>query len=401
MQRSVAAVRAGQKQKTNPAKQQGGTITDMKSFFWATTALYVALFPFISPAFAQRDITYGGDARAFAMGGAGIALVGDALNGGTTRVNPASLAFETQPFGVSFPSFALRGRGPVSLGSASNYLLRGQDLSDAASLTRDFASRDSDFAVNANVGFRAGKFEVGGYAVARGRIQPSETLKSWASGGQLGGLSGLATNARSDIFAAGYYTLPTVAAATTLPVRAENPYNFAVGGRVKYMTGIYTHYVADRNTLVGLSPITKAPEMNGRESLTKKGVGADLGFLMRRRDNTGPTFAAVLTNAINPNLRFDGTDRFGNTKKYNLLATTLALGAGLQLRNSTFAADLTNIGQGTPEFRAGAEQRFLGKFALRGGYSTSTSFTYGFSFFGLDIALGKRQPLEVVKTLSF
>ena len=44
------------------------------------------------PANAQ-DITFGGDARAFAMGGAGIAsLAGNSISGMGSRNNPASLS---------------------------------------------------------------------------------------------------------------------------------------------------------------------------------------------------------------------------------------------------------------------------------------------------------------------
>ena len=49
---------------------------------------------------------------------------------------------------------------------------------------------------------------------------------------------------------------------------------------------------------------------------------------------------------------------------------------------------------------AGVEQR-LGPLSLRAGYNSTNGYTYGLGLLGFDIALGNRQPLEVVKTLRF
>lgn len=352
-------------------------------------------------AWAQRDITYGGDARAFAMGGAGIALLNDSMNTGGTRTNPATLAYETQPIGVNFPSFALRGRGPISLGSASGYLLRGTSLSNAASLARDFASDDSDFAINANTSLRVGHIEISGFAVARGRIQPNASLRSWVDAGRPA--QNFPLDARSDIFAAGYYTLPTIASALVLPNPQKRPYNYAVGGRLKYMTGVYTHYIANAQTFLTGDDALPAGEMGGKKTLLKRGIGADLGLLARRRDGHGITGGLVIANAVRPSFTFDGTDRNGNNKRYDILQTTLSVGAGYSEHGTTFAADLVDITSAVDkgQLRLGAEQRFGGKIALRGGYNTANGFTYGIGFFGFDVAFGRRQSLEVVRTLNF
>lgn len=355
---------------------------------------------FCGAAAAQRDVTYGGDARAFAMGGAGIALLRNQGTGGS-RANPASLAFEKQPLSVNFPSVAIRANGPISIGSAYDYLSSGQSLDDAADLTRSLADRDSEFGINANTSIRFGKIEVGAMAVARGRLQPNESLRNWVAAGRPS--TAIPTDVRSDLFAAGYYTLPTIAGASTLPVPPSRPFNVAIGGRLKYMTGIYTHYVADFNTISRGSEPPLAPEMNGKESLTKKGVGVDLGVLLKQRGDDGYSAAFVVANALKPNLKFTGTDRNGLRRDYDLAVTTASLGAGYEKKGSAFAADLVDItqGAGDRQLRVGAEQRFGGNLAVRGGYSTATGFTYGVGFFGFDVAFGRRQPLEVVRTLNF
>jgi hypothetical protein len=352
----------------------------------------------MNTAHAQDDFTYGGAARAFAMGGAGLALMPEV---GGVRANPASLAFEKRDINLIWPSLGYRALGGVSLNNAAEYLLTGQDLPQAADLARRFAKKDSEFGINANAGIRLGKFEVTGYAVGTGRLQPNDSLRNWANTN--GNYNELPADGRADILAAGYYSLPSIAGALTLPAKKDSQHNYAVGLRVKYINAMYTHYIADQQALQGSADVLFAPEMGGKETLWKKGVGADLGFMMRPRKGDGISAALMIANALKPNIKFSGTDRNGLPKRYDLLVTTLSAGAGFQKRGTTLAADLVDLtgAGGDAQFRAGAEQKIVKGFALRGGYSSGGGFTYGGSLFGFDVALGKAQPLEVVRTINF
>lgn len=347
---------------------------------------------------AQDDITFGGAARAFAMGGAGIAI---APEKGGARVNPASLAYEKRDIAVSWPSLGYRALGGINLSDAGSYLMSGQDLGEAAELARQFAKKDSEFGINTYVGARFGKIEVSSYGVGTGRLLPNANLQAWAN--DPNAANTVPGEARADILAAGYYTLPSVSVATTLPAKSDSKHNYAVGLRLKYMNSVYTHYRAEASALNGTADAGLAPEMMGEEVLTKKGVGADLGFLMRPRKDSGITAAFIVANAIKPAFNFEGTDRDGNPKTYKLLTTTMSAGAGFQHKGTTLAADLVDItgASGDPQFRAGGEQRFFRSFAVRAGYSSAGGFTYGASIFGFDVALGRSQPLEVVRTINF
>ena len=363
-----------------------------------TALLGMALVGIGDAANAQTDITYGGDARYFAMGGAGVALLQERSG---SRINPASIAYESQPYALLYPTLGIRANG-ASSGNVTNYLINGQKRGDARDIARSFSKNDSDFGVNGTVGVRVGKVEVSGSAVGRGRIQPNAALSNWAKTSNDPAL--IPVNAQSDVFAAGYYTLPAIAFASTLPASSDSTRSYGVGARIKYMRGIYTHYVANADVLQNGGNAISARELGGKSNITRNGVGIDLGFLARpRKQQEHFSYAAVIANAVKPKFDFDGTDRDGNNKKYKLLATTITTGLAYQKDKTTFAADLSDItsSAGKAQLRFGAEQRIISNLYLRGGYNSSNGFVYGVGAFGFDIAVGRRQPLELVKTINF
>ena len=364
-------------------------------------------------AHAQGNYTFGGDARAFSMGGAGLAILQDRSG---TRPNPASLTFESRPFGLNLPSIGVRSNH-FDASSATNFITKGTKGDDATNVAIDFARKnvddDADFGINGNASLRIGKLEISGFAVGRGRLQPNDTLKAWSkNSGQLNDLTKPQYDqSRLDLIGAGYYTLPAVAFASTLPVAKSNPYNIGVGVRIKAMTSYYTHYIADAYALANqpsieggqVSKAFLAPEMNGKDYLKQTGVGADFGVLARPRSNQGVSYALVAANLINPGFKFDGTDRNGDPKRYDILKTTLSTGVAYQKKATTVALDWADMtgATGSAQLRAGAEQRIGNIFALRAGYNSSTGGTYGIGLFGFDVAFGKKVPLEVIKTLNF
>lgn len=366
----------------------------------ATALIGLAFLGAATPqnAHAQTDITYGGDARYFAMGGAGIALLQERSG---SRINPASIAYESQPYALLYPTLGLRAAGGASTGNVTNFLLNGQKLDDARDIAVSFGKQDSDFGINGNVGLRVGKIEVSGSAVARGRILPNAVFSSWSNGDKT---QQIPPGSQVDVFAGGYYVLPAIAGATTLPAKSDAVRSYAVGGRLKYMRGIYTHDTVNSLALINGGKASPAPELNGKDHITKNGIGLDLGFLARpRKPQAHASYAAVIANAIKPKFDINGTDRDGNFKKYKLLATTISTGMAYQKNNTTFAADLVDItsSAGKAQLRFGAEQKLISNLYLRGGYNSSNGFVYGVGLLGFDIAVGKRQSLELVKTLNF
>jgi hypothetical protein len=364
-------------------------------YFLAAVALALASAGSARAQFGS--VTIGGDARAFAMGGAGVATLG-----GPNRSNPASLAFDKGLIKFYPPSIGLRTGGALDrAGRALDYLASqssGGDTNTIEKLARDYARSDSNLGLNGSIGLRFGHIEVQASSVALARLQPSDSLRQWASSG-----GPLPDDLRADVLAAGIYSLPQIGAAVTLPDKnTERRYNVAVGGRLKYLNAVYTHQVLTSQNEEFKAE--NAVEMQGKDTLTKKGVGADIGVMFESRDQTIGRLSAgvVINNFLKPGLTIDGTDRFGNPVRYDLLARTISAGAGFQKGGLTAAADLVDItgAVGSAQLRAGAEQRF-GPIAVRGGYSSGTGFTYGFGIFGVDVAFGRRQPLELVKNIRF
>lgn len=351
------------------------------------------------------DITYGGDARAFAMGGAGIAATNQ--ENGARRFNPAALALEQGKFAVYVPSVGLRSTGGIGIGRVADFLTQTPDANEAVDLARDVGGEDSEIGINASLGFRVGLIEVTATGVGRGRILPNQALRSFVNaGGNLNDLNNLpaVSAARADVLAAAIYSLPTVSFAGRIP--SQNPTTAVeVGARVKYLNAVYTHYVADANALGGGGGALLAPEMNGDDTITKNGLGIDVGFLAHPRNAAagGFSYALVVNNLVRPGFTIAGTGRDGVLAEYNLLATTASVGAAYQKKSTTLVADLVDLTgeDGEVQLRLGAEQRVGGKLAVRGGYSSAQGFTYGVGVAGFDLAFGKRAPLEITKTLRF
>jgi hypothetical protein len=352
------------------------------------------------PAQAQLDTTAGGDARAFAMGGAGIALL-QAQNG--NRINPATLAFEEQPYSFYFPTFALRASNAISSGRGYQFLFHGQRPRDTVGIALDSEDGDGDFGVNSSLSFRVGQIEVGGFAVGRGRAQPNAQFIEWAMTARN---QPPPEGIRSDVLATGYYTLPTVTSAIKIPKRRglKASHHYAIGARLKYMRASYLHYIVDRAAVLNPNNVQLASEMNGRDKLTKSGFGMDIGIHMLPKNENGSISAAlVIANVINPGFTFQGTDRNDLPVAYNVLKTTATAGVGYRIGLTTLAGDLVDLtaSAGNRQLRFGAEQIVYPFVAVRAGYNTGTGFSYGLGLFGFDLAFGKRQPLEIVRTVNF
>jgi hypothetical protein len=359
-----------------------------------------------------QDYTLGANARTFAMGGAGIALTH--LNGTSGRANPASLAYERNNVLPTFPSIAMRSDGPTSSNAGSSYLLNGTREGDSISLAGQFGSAASDAAINGYAALRFGKFEVSSNAVGIVHVRPNAEWENWVANGH-NLINNLAVTAKTDVYAGGYYTMPGVAFANTLPNGLVGKKDtLAIGLRFKEVVGLYSHRIVqsgldssgNRSQIYG----TPAPEMGGASQLKANGFGADFGLLIRPRNTTGLSFGLVAGNFVKPKISFQSTDAVtGNTSRFDLIQSTISGGLAYESPfGLALVGDLVNIGSGrdlegnaTQDLRLGAEQKLFHTVSLRGGYSQLNGTTYGLGFFGLDIAFGSKVPLEVVRTLNF
>ena len=312
------------------------------------------------------DITVGGDARAFAMGGAGIAT--GASSGGASRNNVASLAFDTGNFRVYAPNLGIRSQGSVSQQRGFDYLLGLGSLGDAAKLVRDYGNRSSDFALNASAGVRLGHIEILTNGVGVGSIRPNSN------------------GSKTDVTLDGIYSFPSVGAATVLPGQ-KGRFLLAIGGRIKYANVVHSHLIVDSS-----GNATPAPEMNGQTTDTRQGIAGDLGLLLKERNGGPLSVGFSLANAVKPKSPISGAN----------FTTLASVGGGYTTKRIIFAADFVDLTQaaGKIQFRTGAEIK-LGLLPIRAGYSSATGFTYGTRILGVDVAASKRQPLEIGSSYRF
>src|SRR5207249_11193773 len=88
------------------------------------------------------DITFGGNARSYAMAGAGLAIIDRSER--NSLANPASLALYDRRFKFGFPRIGLHASG-IALDKAYNHLLKNPSANDAVSLARDFGGKNSEY----------------------------------------------------------------------------------------------------------------------------------------------------------------------------------------------------------------------------------------------------------------
>jgi hypothetical protein len=170
------------------------------------------------------------------------------------------------------------------------------------------------------------------------------------------------------------------------------------------MRAVYSHYVVTGTNVINDTDALRAPEMNGKDTLRRSGLGIDLGVLVRPHDRPdGLSAALVATNLIKPSLVFHGTDRNGAPFRYDLQPTSVSAGTAFRTGNALVAFDLVDIGSayGDVEARLGGEIR-AGRFALRAGYASGGGgLTYGVGIGSFDLAFGAHTPVAVTRSLNF
>jgi hypothetical protein len=241
--------------------------------------------------------------------------------------------------------------------------------------------------------------------VAQVFIQPNPALQAWAKNAN-GDVTQLATNpayagARADLLGAAIYSLPTIGVAERVSA-AGSPTRVEAGARIKLMRAVYTHYVVNSANIINNTAAAPAPELNGGSTLTQDGIGVDLGFLVHPSKYEGLSGALLITDAVEPNFVFNGTDRNGNPARYDLQPRSYSLGSAYAEGKMIFAVDVVDLSRayGNVQGRFGAEYTSK-KLSLRAGYSTARGFTAGFGWGILQFAFGARAPLEVTQTLRF
>jgi hypothetical protein len=343
------------------------------------------------------DLSFGGSPSA-GMGGAGLAVIRRPT--AQSFQNPAVIAY-VQGFRFGAGNIDTTSRGAsfsrllddleVRQGSAA-------DIATAAGLLRKYAREDTRLLITGDLGIIASGVGISVGGILDARLLPNALLQTWARTD--GNIANIPANAQADVIAVGVVSLPDI----TTGVRLPSPQgDLAVGVRLRNLKLYYTHYFADQAQLQAGQNATRAPELQGRDFREFSATGVDLGFLWRPTGDQTYTLALVVENFVEPNIRFEATDRVGQVFNFKPLKRSYHAGVAIELETgSLIAVDFIDIGNnvGKGEIRLGYEQR-LGRIALRTGYASKTGWTAGLGIGGFNIAYSDTLPVVVSRTLNF
>jgi len=343
------------------------------------------------------DLSFGGSPSA-GMGGAGLAVIRRPT--AQSFQNPAVIAY-VQGFRFGAGNIDTTSRGAsfsrllddleVRQGSAA-------DIATAAGLLRKYAREDTRLLITGDLGIIASGVGISVGGIVDARLLPNAPLQNWARTD--GNPINIPANAQADVIAVGVVSLPDI----TTGVRLPSPQgDLAVGVRLRNLKLYYTHYFADQTQLQAGQNATRAPELQGRDYREFSATGIDLGFLWRPTGDQTYTLALVVENFVEPNIRFQATDRNGQIFNFKPLKRAYHAGVAIELETgSLIAVDFIDIGNnvGKGEIRLGYEQR-LGRIALRTGYASKTGWTAGLGIGGFNLAYSDTLPVVVSRTLNF
>jgi hypothetical protein len=332
------------------------------------------------------------------MGGAGLAVIRRPT--AQSFQNPAVIAY-VQGFRFGAGNIDTTARGAsfsrllddleVRQGSAA-------DIATAAGLLRKYAREDTRLLITGDLGIIASGVGISVGGIVDARLLPNAPLQNWARTD--GNPINIPANARADVIAVGVVSLPDI----TTGVRLPSPQgDLAVGVRLRNLRLYYTHYFANQAQLQAGGSATRAPELQGRDYREFSATGIDLGFLWRPTGDKTYTLALVVENFVEPNIRFQATNRNGQVFNFKPLKRSYHAGVAIELETgSLIAVDFIDIGNsvGKGEIRLGYEQQ-LGRIALRTGYASKTGWTVGLGIGGFNIAYSDTLPVVVSRTLNF
>ncbi|MCX7993491.1 MAG: conjugal transfer protein TraF [Fimbriimonadales bacterium] len=344
------------------------------------------------------DISFGGSPSA-GMGGAGLAVVRRPT--AQSFQNPAVIAY-VQGFRLGAGNIDTTSQG-ASLSNLIDDLEFRQgsaaDIATAAGLLRKYAREDTRLLVTGDFGLIVSGFSVSVGGILDARLLPNTPLQNWARTD--GNINNIPANSRADVIAIGVVSLPDVTTGFKLPSEQGD---LAVGVRLRNLKFYYTHYSANQAQLQAGQNATRAPELQGRDYLERSATGVDLGFLWRPTGDKTYTLALVVENFVEPNIRFQATDRNGTLFNFKPLKRTYNAGLAVELETGSLVAlDFIDIGNsaGKGEIRLGYEQRIGRGLALRGGYASKTGWTAGLGIGGFNLAYSDTLPVVVSRTLNF
>lgn len=345
----------------------------------------------VSP--ANANLTIGGaNARSVAMGGAGLAVRN---NADEIPVNVALLAESSGRISLETPTFDMRMDGAKQTdaqGLLGQYIL---DPSKAFSLALDLGKQDTFITTSVTTGIKLPFSNVSAWASMDTKIVPNEAYQTWANSGGL--LLPFLPDAAADVYSIGVISIP-VSIGIRLPA---NGGDLDFGVRIKPTRAYYSHFIVNKDAVENNEPVL-APEMGGEKFLSQESLAADIGLLYSPPGMRSLRLAAVVNNIVQPKpIDFNSPSVTGMLKQ-DVSATTINVGAAVENRDVTLAADLLDVTEqyGSSQLRLGAELRPMHSIAIRAGY-TEDGVSYGLGLGGFNIAVTGSDTLAFGQTVKF
>lgn len=379
----------------------------MPRFSIASKCLAVALALPLANA-ARADVQFLGSAST-GMAGAGLALP---MFWNTESANPALFSYSPKKFFFLIPNIQVFTRNislsdlQSNLGTVSN---GGLNASNLATFAHTFGDNDKQFGIAADLGIGYSGFVLGASGGALVRTHPNASLQADVKSGTA--IQNYNTADALDGYGYGYYSID-FAYGHEIPY-SKNPDDprLSAGLRIRAMRSYYSHQFVNGNAIIsGASTSTLAPEMNGNNTISSNGIGADAGFHAAFGTNKNYYAALQVRNFVQPKIGFNATlpqDQttgvIGETR-VNPFATQYDLGVGATLSKGFNVAvdgvDLGNYGN-SEELRVGADYEFAKFFSVQAGYSSRNGWAAGAGIFGFTVAISQQIPISLSYAFRF
>lgn len=350
------------------------------------------------PLAAQADVSFGGS-RSPGMAGAGLALRHDTRGPGWR--NPALYALNNNRFRVQAPElrYAFNGFGYSDLEEFFDFDLNNPLEEDLGRLARAFGDGSTDFGAYLGMGAQIGPVGIDVKGEAAGATIPNAPLRNWVDQGA--NLVNVPADAQLD-----GYGLGMVEVGLSSGVRLPTPDGslLAVGGRLKYLEGYYSHLVAGQQQIQNGGSVISA-ELGGENYLRESGIGLDVGAYYEPSYAPGWSGAMLITNFVEPGISFQALDPGINNGFSTVSAGPRMIDMGVAFDRGPWilAVDAVDIfdSNNQQDLRVGGEIHAGKALAIRGGFSTRTGFVAGAGIGGFNFAFSERLPIAAGYSIRF
>ncbi|MEN6520706.1 MAG: hypothetical protein ABFD46_06080 [Armatimonadota bacterium] len=334
---------------------------------------------------AMADVSMGGQARFYAMGGAGLASIDNPSE--TATMNPAAMGLLSKRVRFTLPNFGIRADG-ASVDDISKWANDIWDLSgtQGVEIAREFGTHDTTLDAGASTGISGLSISAMLDGEARLKIIPNDEFKEFA---RTGNLPSDPSKMEAVVWAEAAASVPSISAGFKVPKFATGKGDLWIGARVRAVKGRYIRRTINWS---GSNDPNNALTTSSEPVKEESGIGGDFGLIYRAPGKRQMSYGLAVTNLLKPSLGDIDQETIWN------------VGVSMQPTSKmVVVADIVNLtdayDEGT-DLRMGVEFRPVRWLGLRAGY-TGHVLTTGVGVFGYDFAFASETPLSISRTIRF